>query len=194
MSARKAGLAVLLVQVALVLSIGAKYAWERHHCPMVWARAQQWDPEQPIRGRYLAMNVYANACGLEAGKPGRDFVRKPGPESDYIRNLGGSWTPVETKEWRVVPTVRNGELAGKVVDEMQPGPTERLMLDAGMPCEYAKLSGASEFFISEHAKSPFPLQKGQELWALVTVPPSGPVRPVKLAVSDSSGFHVLNLD
>jgi hypothetical protein len=63
-----------------------------------------------------------------------------------------------------------------------------------MPCEYARLSGTSDFFIPEHAKSPFPLQKGQELWALVTVPPSGPVRPVKLAVSDASGFHVLNLD
>jgi hypothetical protein len=32
------------------------------------------------------------------------------------------------------------------------------------------------------------------LWALVTVPPSGPVRPVKLAISDAKGFHVLNLD
>ncbi|HEY2419656.1 MAG TPA: hypothetical protein VGH84_17200 [Steroidobacteraceae bacterium] len=63
-----------------------------------------------------------------------------------------------------------------------------------MPCEYARLSGWSDFFIPEHAKSPFPLQKGQELWALVTVPPTGPVRPVKLAVSDATGFHVLALD
>lgn len=194
MMSRRNGLTLLVVQVLLVLSIGAKYAWERHHCPAVWARAQQWDPNQPIRGRYLAVNVYASACDLAMGKPGRDFVRKPGPESDYIRNLGGSWQPIEAKQWRVVPAVRNGELAPKVVDETQPGPTEQLMLDAGMPCEYAKLSGASDFFVPEHAKSPFPLQRGQELWVLVTVPPSGPVRPVKLAISDSSGFHVLNLD
>ena len=29
---------------------------------------------------------------------------------------------------------------------------------------------------------------------LVTVPPSGPVRPVELAVSDATGFHGLDLD
>lgn len=39
MSARRNGLVVLAIQLALVLSIGVKYAWERHHCPMVWARA-----------------------------------------------------------------------------------------------------------------------------------------------------------
>ena len=191
---RQKGVVVLAIQLALVLSIGAKYAWERHHCPMVWTRSQLWDPAGPIRGRYLALNMYANACGLVSGKPGRDFVRKPGPESDYIRNLGGSWWPVEAQEWHVVPATTDGMLTANVVDETRAGPTQQLFLDKGMPCEYARLSGNSDFFIPEHAKSPFPLQKGQELWALVTVPPSGPVRPVKLAISDAAGFHVLKLD
>ena len=186
MSPRSNGLAVLAIQVALVLSIGAKYAWERHHCPMVWARAQQYDPDQPIRGRYLAIGVHANACGLVAG----------GHTTDFAPNSFGSRIsrPIEAQEWHVIPAVRNGELAPSVVDEMRPGPTQQLTLDKGMPCEFARLSGTSDYFIPEHAKSPFPLQQGQELWALVTVPPSGPVRPVKLAVSDSSGFHVLNLE
>ena len=194
MSARQKGLVVLAIQLALVLSIAVKYSWERHTSPMVWARTQQWDPAGPLRGRYLALNMYANACGLEGGTRGSDFVRKPGPESDYTRNPGGSWQPVEAMEWHVIPAVRNGELTATVVDAPRPGPTEQLMLDRAMPCEYARLSGVSNFFIPEHAKSPFPLQKGQELWALVTVPPSGPVRPVKLAISDATGFHVLNLD
>ena len=111
--------------------------------------------------------------------------------------------PAEVKEWRVVPTVRNGELAARVVGETQPGPTQQLTLPEGAECNDARLSGTSDFFIPEHAKSPFPLKEGaevngvivyQQLWALVTVPPSGPVRPVKLAISDASGFHVLNLD
>jgi hypothetical protein len=183
-SARKAGLAVLVVQLALVLSIGAKYAWERHHCPMVWARAQQWDPDQPLRGRYLAISLHASACGLAGGGQSTDFVARP----------GGVREAVVAREWRVVPGIKDGVLVPIVVDEMRPGPTEELLLAPGLPCEYARLSGTSDFFIPEHAKSPFPLQKGQELWALVTVPPSGPVRPVKLAVSDAAGFHVLNLD
>ena len=177
MSARQKGLAVLAIQLVLVLSIGVKYAWERHHCPMVWARAQQFDPSQPLRGRYLAISVYANACGLPMGNE----TFSPG-------------VPPKARWWTVVPAVRNGELAPKVVSDTRPGPTEPLSLEDGMPCQYARLSGTSDFFIPEHAKSPLPLQKGQELWALVTVPPSGPVRPVKLAISDSTGFHVLNLD
>jgi hypothetical protein len=80
------------------------------------------------------------------------------------------------------------------VSETRPGFTQDLTLPLGALCEYARLSGTSDFFIPEHAKSPFPLQKGQELWALVTVPPNGPVRPVKLAISDAQGFHLLKLD
>jgi hypothetical protein len=177
-------LAVLAIQLALVLSIGVKYAWERHHCPMVWTRAQQWDPSQPLRGRYIGLSLHASACGLGAGEE----------SSDFVPNLGRGWTTVSAVRWHVIPGVKDGKLAPVVVDEMRPGPTEQLLLEKGFPCEYARLSGTSDFFISEHAKSPFPLEKGQELWALVTVPPSGPVRPVKLAISDATGFHLLNLD
>jgi hypothetical protein len=185
MTTQQKGLAVLLIQVALVLSIGVKYAWERHHCPMVWARAQQFDPSQPLRGRYLAISLYADACGLPA-EPRRIHV---------TGHVERRYTSVEALEWRVVPAEGiTGDLAALQVEDTRSGPTQELTLEKGMPCEYARLSGTSDFFIPEHAKSPFPLQKGQELWALVTVPPSGPVRPVKLAVSDSSGWHVLNLD
>ena len=186
MSARQKGLAVLAIQLVLVLSIGVKYAWERHHCPMVWARAQQYDPSQPLRGRYLAISLQASACGLPASQEvGGSF---PIQRSGRIVQTFGA------QEWHVVPAVRNGQLAPRVVDERQSGPTQLLMLSDQVSCNEAVLSGTSDFFIPEHAKSPLPLQKGQELWALVTVPPSGPVRPVKLAISDSTGFHVLNLD
>ena len=176
------GVLVLVIQVLLVLSIGAKYAWERHHCPMVWAKAVQFDPEQPLRGRYLAIGLYASACGLPMGDATSSVDHPRISPTD------------KTRWWTVVPAVRNGVLTPVVVENTRPGPTQQLWLETGAPCEAARLSGSSDYFIPEHAKSPFPLQKGQQLWALVTVPPSGPVRPVKLAVSDSSGFHVLNLD
>jgi hypothetical protein len=199
MNARQKGIAVLAIQLVLVLSIGVKYAWERHHCPMVWARAQQFDPNQPLRGRYLAISVYANACGLQdqAARGPEAVVKRP----DHVQNdvdrpeLTQTLVLIENVQiWHVVPAVRNGELAPQVVGDTRPGPTQVLTLDRGMPCQYSRLSGTSDYFIPEHAKPPLPLQKGQELWALVTVPPSGPVRPVKLAISDATGFHVLNLD
>jgi hypothetical protein len=126
--------------------------------------------------------MYASACGLSGG------------ESNYLRTPGKSLPDVDNKEWRVVPAVKDGVLAARVVEETKAGPTQQLMLDRGAPCKDARLSGTSDFFISEHAKSPLPLLNGQQLWALVTVPPSGPVRPVKLAISDSTGFHLLDLD
>ncbi len=61
------------------------------------------------------------------------------------------------------------------------------------PCERAWLREPTEFFLPEHAQTPFPLATGQELWALVTVPTTGPPRPVRLAVSDEKGFRVLEL-
>jgi hypothetical protein len=186
MTARQKGIAVLAIQLVLVLSIGVKYAWERHHCPMVWTRAQQWDPSEPIRGRYLAISVYASACGLPASRQTSDFVA--------VRFGGRIPKPSDLQVWRVVPAVKNGELVPTVVEDTRPGPTQQLVAERGMPCGYARLSGTSDFFVPEHAKSPFPLKDGQELWALVTVPPSGPVRPAKLAISDATGFHVLNLD
>jgi hypothetical protein len=190
MSTQRKGLALLVVQLLLVLSIGAKYEWERHHCPMVWARAERLDPELPIRGRYSVVMLHASACGL----PGQVTY---GPLPPPRVSQGGrvqEWQNGKVLMWRVVPAVRDGQLSPKVVDESKPGPTQTLSLPQGDRCEYAWLNGSSDFFIPEHARSPFPLKDGQELWALVTVPPSGPVRPVKLAVSDASGFHVLSLD
>jgi hypothetical protein len=187
MSTQSKGLTLLAVQLLLVLSIGAKYAWERHHCPMVWTRAGQYDPAEPLRGRYIALLVHASACGLPPGVDMPGLPRGVRQPPQVMQKFGA-------QTWRVVPAVRNGQLTPRVVDETQPGPTQELSLGANVPCDDAVLNPVTDLFIPEHAKSPFPLQTGQELWALVTVPPSGPVRPVKLAVSDSQGFHVLNLD
>ena len=181
MTLRAKGVAVLVVQLVLVLSIAAKYAWERHACPRVWTRATQYDPEQPIRGRYIALSLHASACGLPPGKDGRYFPRRFFP------------THGEERGWTVLPAAHDGKLAPVVADEMKPGETETLTLGSDLPCEFATLSGETDFFIPEHAKTPFPLGVGEELWAEVTVPPSGPPRPVRLAVSDGKNFRVLDL-
>jgi hypothetical protein len=183
MTMRGKGVVVLCVQMALVLSIAVKYAWERHHCPMVWTRTVQFDPEQPIRGRYLALTLRADACGLPPGEL----------TDDYGWNAAHEWSTIKTHRWDVVPAVRDGRLAPTLANQPRPGETQTLTLGRGMPCEYATLSGQTDFFIAEHAQTPFPLAHGQELWALVTVPPQGPPRPVKLAVSDGRQFKVLDL-
>ena len=184
MTNRARGFAVLAVQLAVVLSIAAKYAWERHHSPMVWTRTVQFDPNRVIRGRYLSLSLQASACGLPVG----DGVRSFG------RTRQNDWVNIPAEHWsRVQPVARNGLLTARVEPTIEPGETQELTQPHDMPCEAATLSEQTEFFISEHAQTPFPLPKGQELWALVTVPPTGPPRPVQLAISDGKNFRVLDL-
>jgi hypothetical protein len=182
MTLRNKGLLLALAQLVLVLSIAAKYAWERHTSPMVWTRATQYDPQQPIRGRYLALTLHADACGL----PRQGHADRDDYASQFPRKFN-HWS------WEVRPAAKDGRLVPTLATGERPGETQTLTLYPNLPCEYASLSGEAEYFIPEHAKTPFPLAPGQELWALVTVPPAGPPRPVRLAVSNGKDFHVLDL-
>lgn len=183
MTMRAKGVALMVVQLALVMSIAVKYAWERAHCPMVWTRAVQYDPERIIRGRYLALTLRADACGLESGETAQD----------YGWNSHQEWASFHAQQWKVVPAVRDGKLAPRLAKDDRPEETEQLIQRKDAPCEAATLSEPVEFFVPEHAKGPFPLKPGEELWAEVTVPPSGPPRPVRLAVSDGKSWRVLDL-
>jgi hypothetical protein len=182
MTTRTKGLLVLAVQMALVLSIAAKYAWERHTCPRVWTRTVQFDPNQPIRGSYLALTLRADACTLPPTKPTQAFGMQP-----------TGYRPALAEEWQVVPVAKNGKLSAVAADPSNPAAASTLTLLVGQPCEAATLSGQTEFFIAEHAQSPYPLAPGDELWAEVTVPPAGPPRPLRLAISNGKQFRVLNL-
>ena len=47
----------LLFQCLLVLSLSGKLLYDRSTCPRVWVKTAQWDPNLPIRGRYLALRL-----------------------------------------------------------------------------------------------------------------------------------------
>jgi uncharacterized membrane-anchored protein len=51
------GLVVGVLQCAIVLSMTAKYEWDRERLPRVWARVAPVDPNAPLRGRYLQMRL-----------------------------------------------------------------------------------------------------------------------------------------
>ncbi len=54
-----------------------------------------------------------------------------------------------------------------------------------------RLATPVNFYIAEHAVSPLPLQAGQELWVEVTVPSSGPPRPLQLALKQDTTWKPL---
>jgi hypothetical protein len=44
-------------QCLLALSVSGKLLYDRATCPRVWVKTAQWDPDLPIRGRYLALRL-----------------------------------------------------------------------------------------------------------------------------------------
>jgi hypothetical protein len=184
MKSKQAAWLLLAIQLALVLSVAAKYAYERKVCPRVWVKAAQYDPNLALRGRYMGLQLAVNACSLPRDKahfsPGFAY---PGGHAL------GSWT------WNVVLEAQGGHLIPRAVDPLKlPERTESVTLREKQPCDNATTFEGTSFFIPDTAKSPFPLQKGQVLWVEVTVPPSGPPRPIQLALSSESGWQPLNFD
>jgi hypothetical protein len=168
-----ASLAVLIIQLALVSSVAAKYLYQRWTCPRVWTRAAAIDPSLPMRGRYLALQLTVDGCQstLPSAK-NANFPRdvngavKPGP---YTLRQNINWFRANLK------VVNNTE------------GTE------GSPCDQMHLASSTDFFISDTAQSPLPLKPGQELWIEVTVPPKGPPRPIQLALKDNGAWKPLGL-
>lgn len=71
------GLLAALLQCALVLSMTAKYQWDRDRLPRVWVRVGPLDPNAPLRGRYLQLRVQAAMEGGSAigGQHVRLFIQ-----------------------------------------------------------------------------------------------------------------------
>ena len=186
--------ALLVVQLALVSSIAARYLYERWHCPRVWTRAAAFDPETLMRGRYLSLQLMVDGCQSTlpsaklatfprdvngAVKPG-PYVLRPEPQPAYFR----AWLKVENNKLVAVRVEGQENLiAGEVV-----------AATPGTACDQMRLQSGTNFYIAEHVQSPVPLKPGQELWIEVTVPPQGPPRPIQLALKDNGTWKPQGLN
>src|ERR1700704_1985151 len=50
-------IAVALIQILIVCSLGAKLLYDRRTRPRAWFKTEKFDPDLPIRGRYLSLQV-----------------------------------------------------------------------------------------------------------------------------------------
>jgi hypothetical protein len=182
---RARGVVLLAIQLVLVLSIAAKYVYERKTCPRVWVRTAQIDPNLPFRGRYLSLQLVLDACGL----PHDNADSLPEP---VIPFPGGGGPSSRSFRWKVKPEASDGKLIAVIAgDNVRPELTQELTQWGHRSCDHAVLSQPADYFIGDRAKSPFPLKPNEELWAEVTVPSSGPPRPIQLAISSDAGFRPL---
>ena len=186
----KTSIVLLLIQLALVSSIAAKYLYQRRSCPRVWVRAAAYDPEMVMRGRYLSLRLTVDGCqstlpsALHAIFPrNSDGTTKP---SGFHVNWQGA------VRFRAKLKVEGNKLLAIRIPEADltsKGVNVTAWPDSS--CNAMRLDEPVDFYIAEHAADPTRLKAGQELWIEVTVPPQGPPRPLQLALKDHGTWKPL---
>lgn len=164
MSPRARGALLALAQVLLVSGIGLKYTADRARLPSGWAETVPFDPNLPIRGRYVRLRLQVP---LALGTPGA---------------LDGAFTRV-----RLVAA------SGRVQAEPDSGAAVEATIDTARGALVARLTEPIAFFIPEHVPDPSVRARGEELWALVTLPDAGPPRPIRLGVRRGGEIEALDL-
>ena len=141
-------LVLLAVQAVLVCTVVASYAWQRHHYPRVWTRAYGYDPQLPLRGRYLSLQVSIDGCSstLPSAKQAlfqRDFTGavKPGPYAIQ---------PVPNVQFSASLQVVNGQLQAVFLsNEEQRRFGQIVQAQPEKPCQQMLLRAPVNFYIAD---------------------------------------------
>jgi hypothetical protein len=171
MSALRKGLLLAALHVALVCSLGAKLLYDRATRPRVWIQVATYDPNLPIRGRYLMFSLQL---------PGAGFAPRENPQP-----YSSPFSPD-----RCDLTMRNGALTAVANPEGEFWVNVRL-IDAQ---PVAIVNTQTPFFIPEHAIVPVPRGDALELWIEATLPGKGPPRPIRLAAKKNGVLTPLPLN
>ena len=161
------GLLIAAVQVGLVASLGAKLLYDRATRPRVWSLAVPYDPNLPIRGRYVSLQLVVEPRGVRETKLGS--VSQP-PQTIDLR-VEGDRLVAEANAHR--PAYDPSDLHLRFIERRG----EKL----------AVLVEPVAFFITEHITDPSRRQEGENLWVEVTIPKKGPPRPIRLGVKNGDG-------
>jgi len=175
------GLVVAALHVALVASLGGKLLYDRATRPRVWARTANYDPDLPIRGRYVSLSIQVTPEGFITN------VQQGNKQYPYDFGYG---RPVKLE-------VRDGKLVARLSSEetnVQVAPQRRYIQGKELLSEQVYVEEPVAFFIPEHAPNPAWLNQGEELWVEVTVPKKGPPRPIRLGVKKDGVLKPLSLD
>lgn len=163
------GLLVALLHVIIVSSLGAKLLYDRWHRPRIWVKVANYDPDLPIRGRYLSLNLEIPTESIAITRVPQSYGKDKDRQPLYFEHA----TP-----YRCDLVFRNGTLiaVGNELGEyglwvrQRPNQPSVVVVDTGTP-----------FFIPEHLETGA-IRAAQELWMEATIPRKGPPRPIRLAM------------
>lgn len=189
----RSSMLLLLVQLAIVSTVTAEYVYQRWTCPRAWAKVVGFDPELPMRGRYLSLQLFVDACGSTL--PNASAARFPRGFDGTVQSPRYTISARGELEFSATLAVQHDRLtATKLPDSAPPGAGLRILAPPGAPCEAMRLADSVSLYLPEHAASPFPLKPGTELWMQVTVPRSGSPRPLALALQQGGKLRQLTFN
>ncbi len=194
--------AVTLVQILLISSLGAKLLYDRHTRPRAWFKTRQYDPNLPIRGRYMSLQIE-----LKDSRSPEEIEARFGNEIRAQENL-------RTKYPQRGPFLFGRECGDITVHDGVPTAVfeQSRSVKSGWRCENLsfirqrsggaandttlRLNDAVLFFIPDTAEDPSRAHAREEVWVLATIPRKGPPRPITLGIkrSDESNIRPLKLD
>jgi len=188
-------IAVALIQVLIVCSLGAKLLYERRTRPQAWFKTERYDPNLPIRGRYVSLQLE-----VSDSRSGEEIGKKFGNEIQVIEN--------QRSHYNYRGMYHFGRECGAIafrdglpIAEFDDSPAwncDNLTFVRWRTGNETRLRLTEPilFFISDTAKDPTHLATGEQLWVLATIPRKGPPRPIALGVkkADEKDIRPLGLD
>ena len=163
MTTRRAGVVLALFQAGLLLLVGLTFWIERLTAPRLWALALPVDPNLPIRGRYVSLRVRVPLSGVDTSESTMQSVILQGQGDRLVAENDG-----------------DGErYAGALI--RREGQT------------LVELSEPLALFIPPDVKDPSSRSPSDPLWVEVTLPRSGPPRPIQLGVMRGGRVRPLSL-
>jgi len=175
-------IAVALIQLLLVSLLGAKLLYDRRTRPQAWFKSERFDPNLPIRGRYLSLQIEVS----DPRSP-EEVERRFSTEIQMYENqrfqrrfyqFGRECGSIELRDG--TPVAKFDEYAAAWncdnLSFIRRRNDDRTVLQLADPIL---------FFISDTAKDPTVLHPGEELWVLATIPRKGPPRPIQLGIKKS---------
>jgi hypothetical protein len=175
MTPLRKGIVLAVLQLAIVASLGAELLIDRGRYPRVWAQLAVYDPDLPIRGRYLQMRLEVNADRIY----GQPATARP-QLGNWYNEIHDVWLSVENNQ---LVANQNDRFSGMQVTRWWVGNRQ-----------VAVLTEPVAFFIPEDALDPSRVKPGEELWVEVTVPKRGPPRPIRLGIKKEGVLTPLKLN
>jgi hypothetical protein len=167
MNGMRKGLLLAAIQIAIVLSLGGKLLYDRATRPRVWVLCQVYDPDLPIRGRYLSEQIRMPAEGFA-------YVQPKANQSEWWMNP--QWAYFEVRDGRLIAVPQGHGSAGWVsLHQKADGTLEAISREPVL------------LFIPDRADIPS-LKPGEEMWVEVTIPAQGAPRPIRMAIKKDGAF------